>query len=422
MRASAARQEALPSHEILLADYVERLARHLPGRRALHVHLSKLQPQNRRDHHIRIALNSFEPLVKRFDGQLFLLGSSDIVVVLKGATADELDEAVVRLRYFFSDDPLAAQEPEGESGDTPFCTRFDLATDYGALKRLSERVLRLADERKKQHRGSRNRAIGLSEEDAPRQPITPGRLGRLEESLAAMDISTLLRRQPICAIMPGAAPKLVFNELYVSIPDLRRRVMPDVDLVADKWLFQRLTLMLDQRLLATLPALEQGIATAVSVNVNIATLLSPQFLAFDNRFRAMTQKTVVFELQPADLFSDIASFMFVRDFLRERGYRVCLDGMNHLSFPLIRRDKLGVDLEKILWIADIDQDAQESRRQRFERAVREAGAARVILCHCDSPRAIEFGQSLGVTMFQGRYVDRLVTGSVGAEQGGKPVA
>jgi hypothetical protein len=68
-----------PSAEYALFDYAERLDKHRRGRVAIHIHLSKLQPHNRREHHIRIATNTFESLVKYFDGQLFVLKNNDII-------------------------------------------------------------------------------------------------------------------------------------------------------------------------------------------------------------------------------------------------------------------------------------------------------------------------------------------------------
>ena len=59
--------------ETLLLDYTRRLARYPLGRRAIVIHLSRLRPDNRRAHHIRIAANTFEALVKQFDGQIFVL-------------------------------------------------------------------------------------------------------------------------------------------------------------------------------------------------------------------------------------------------------------------------------------------------------------------------------------------------------------
>ena len=46
-------------------------------------------------------------------------------------------------------------------------------------------------------------------------------------------------------------------------------------------------------------------------------------------------------------------------------------------------------------------------------AIAAAGEARVILYGCDSARAIGCGHSLGVTLFQGNYVDTLLKSPAG---------
>ena len=51
-----------PSQEYLLLDYLQRLGRSVEGRMAVHIHLSRLRPQNRQEHHVRIAATTFESL------------------------------------------------------------------------------------------------------------------------------------------------------------------------------------------------------------------------------------------------------------------------------------------------------------------------------------------------------------------------
>ena len=118
---------------------------------------------------------------------------------------------------------------------------------------------------------------------------------------------------------------------------------------------------------------------------------------------------MVVEFQPLDVFADLGSYLFARDFVRERGYKVCLDALTYLTFPIMHRDELGLDLQKIHWSADIVADARAERREALREAVRRAGPARVILCRCDDQTALDFGKSIGVSLFQGRHVDRLVT-------------
>jgi hypothetical protein len=205
----------------------------------------------------------------------------------------------------------------------------------------------------------------------------------------------------------------IYNEIYVSIADLRRQVMPDVDLTANRWLFQHFTETLDRGLLGLLPRMESSTPTAISVNVNVSTLLSPQFQAFHEEFRKKTGKVIVFELQLADVYSDIGSYLFARDFVHERGYRVCLDGLSPLVFPCVARDRLGLDLEKIVWAPSIENDVPAAQREFLRAAIVAAGPSRVILCRCDNDAAIKFGQSVGITLFQGRYVDKLLADASG---------
>src|SRR3989304_3861741 len=92
------------TQESLLLDYVHRLDSHKAGRKAVHVHLSRLQPFNRREHHVRIAANTFEPLIKLHEGQLFVLKNSDLFFFYKTAAQIDVETSLLRLRFLFSDD------------------------------------------------------------------------------------------------------------------------------------------------------------------------------------------------------------------------------------------------------------------------------------------------------------------------------
>ena len=407
--ASAATRQQQVSHEEILADYARRLQHHLPGRRAVHLHLSRLSVVNRREHHLRVAVGAWEGLLKKFDGQLFQLGNNDIVVVTKGASVAEIDQVVLKLRFLFSEDPLA--EGSGESADRTFCTWYELTREYQRFVAMAQDMLA----RKKAGYAqdiAREAAVHLEKSgptyQAPKQPLDPSRLARLEQGLGSMDLSTMVRRQPVCLVIPNAPPTPVFQEVFVAIAELTKRLMPDVDLASDRWLFQRLTQTLDYRVLSVLPDLEAKERLSSSLNLNVATALSPQFQAFEKKLRFATQKTMVAELQVVDVFGDVGTFIFARDFLRDRGWRICLDGLNYLTFPLLAKSELGFDLHKVIWSPELDGEVQEQRRRKFQQTVEAVGADKVVLCRCDSQRAIEFGQSMGIRLFQGRLLDAML--------------
>src|SRR3546814_14185496 len=78
------------------------------------------------------------------------------------------------------------------------------------------------------------------------------------------------------------------------------------------------------------------------LNINIASVLSQRFLEFDARLDKTRRNTIVIELQKVDIFADLARYLFTREFLLDRGYRICLDGLTALSLPFIDRQKLEI--------------------------------------------------------------------------------
>lgn len=405
---SRKQNDRLPQHEDLLLDYAERLERHVAGRRAVHVHLSLLRSHNRRQHHLRIAAGNFDALIARHDGQCFQLQNGDLIVVVKDCSVAQIDEVILKLRYLFSDDPLAQDEEEDDGSQLRFCSWYELAQDYGRFVALARRMHDLAHSIAASGGVGEGEGEGAAEEEAPREPLDPDRLGKLEKAIRGSDVSTLMRRQAVCLIARGQSPKPVFNEIYVSIEELRRRVLPEVNLTASRWLFMHLTEALDLRLLKALPELEADVKLSTSLNLNVNTLLSEQFLSFDRLLRHYTKKSMIVELQLSDVFSDFGSYQFAREFARDRGYKICIDGLTHLSLPMVRRDELDADMLKMIWSPDLLEDTDRKRRARIREAIDRSGASRVVLCRCDNQHAIAFGESVGITMYQGRYVDRLV--------------
>ncbi|MBV8653618.1 MAG: EAL domain-containing protein [Alphaproteobacteria bacterium] len=406
-------RKASQEHELL--EQMHRLMKFRAGRRAIHMHLSRLRPSNKRPDRIRIAVNTFEFLVRHFEGQIFALSNSDIVFVCNGGDIGALDDAVMRIRHLFGGDPLT-QDFDGQA-ESRFCSWYDLGRQYDDFLVVTQQ---LAEEDRR--RSQRLSAIaGPAEQKPPElQPLNPRQLSELIDAIERADLSNMMRRQAICGLPAGATPQPMFRELYISIDQLRSIVMPDYNITADRWLFQHLTRTLDVRMLQLLSKNDdRAISASYSININVATLLSDRFLAFDAGLSAATRGTIVFELQPIDVFADLGAFMFARDFVKERGYRVCLDGVTNLTLPFVDRERLGIDLVKIIW----QQDALAASRDEHLRELRDFvtgfGKASTILCRCDSEAAIAVGRALGIGLFQGHHVDRLLLngGSYAGQEG-----
>ena len=395
--------------ESQLLAYVRRLERDHDWR-VVHLHLSALKPHNRRDYQLRIAAREFEGLLGKLKSELFQASNGDIFFLWNGGAVADVDPVVLRLRYLFSDDPLAnLDEDQGEGNpeflighhndpriEPPrFCSWFDLNREYDTFCFHLDRYLEALNQQR-----AGDGAMGR------REPLDPARLTRLEGSLASMDLSGLIRRQTVCALLPHTGPQPLFAEVHVALRELADSLMPGVDLTADTWLFQRLAESLDRRLLSCLVKEDRGATPgAISVNLRLATLLSPEFLKFDHDYRRRTSAPVIIELQLIDIFAELGAYLFIREFARDHGYLMCIDGLHYLHLPLIDRKRLGADLVKVVWSADLLDALNEARREELKSAIKRAGVDRVILCRCDSLEAIRWGQSLGIRLFQGHYVD-----------------
>jgi len=401
MRANA--QTAPMSQEAALLDFARRLRKFKAGRRAVHVRLSQLRPYNRRDQHLRIAATTFDRLVANYEAAVFRMFNDDLVVICNGASVADIDQSILHLRFLFADDPMLKTE---ERGYLPFCEWYDLSTNYEAILRMAQDMV---DARARHDAEAADTPPLAAKERPPSTPLDPASLAVLKSAISQADLTTMILRQPICAVTIDRKPEPIFVEIYTSIESLRRTLMPDVDLHANNWLFQDLTRDLDRRMIAYLAYNDDDmLRRSFSLNMNVSTLLSTEFLEFDKAHNN-GKRSIIIELQLTDIFADLSSYFFARDFLRERGYRFCLDAITHLSLPLIDRDHLGFDLVKIFWNADLVDHLSGQGGDQLKQAAHRVGPERLIMARCDSEQALDVGDMLGITLYQGHLLEEMLT-------------
>jgi len=383
-------QEIVTS-ESLLFDTAERVGRIREGRQALHLHLSQLLPQNREDARIRIAFRMFESMVDMFRGQMFLLTNNDIVLICKDARLADLDAIVYKLRALFSKDPLTYSE--GDDGVDRFVTFYDLEMEYDTFfavcaDLVAQSKKRVADAR-----------------TAPQVvPLDSRNLARVLERISGTDIGGVVRRQPCIRFVDKTHAEVAFQEFYMSIGDLQKILAPDVNILANRWLFQHLSQVLDLRVLSVL---QDGgfrkLPTAFSVNLNVATVETPVFQQFEAAVRG--KAGILVEFQLVDIFNNLDTFFRVRDRLRRNGHKTVLDGMSPITLQFIDAELYEVDFVKVAWTADMADDVVTAD---VLNSLRPVGFDHVILSRCDTEASIEWGLHQGFRHFQGRFLDTMV--------------
>jgi EAL domain-containing protein (putative c-di-GMP-specific phosphodiesterase class I) len=398
------------AHLIELLQLVEENSQ---GWQAIAFHFSLLLEHYRSEYQLKIATNLMNDLLGDRDGAIYLCDDATIYVVVRNFPRQITEKMIFQLRYLFMDDPLAYT---AEGDENPgFSTIYDIESQWQDFMNLCKR--RLITRVRQSQGGIPRAAAAVVAGETPPPPITKSELkaftatnlAAIEREMRDIDLTVTIRRQPICAALPETNIRTVFDEIYINISHLRQSMGIEVDLMSNRWLFKYLTQILDER---TLDMVQRNplrfLSTPISLNLNIPTLLSTRFTEFDAAIKPSSKGSIVLEMQVSDVFADMAGFLLAKDVVQKLGYRVCLDGVTELSLPHIDRQRLGFDLVKLIWNSDHQQDAKSAKNIALADAIRRAGNNRVILTRCDNKQAVEYGQALGITLFQGRYLDSVV--------------
>lgn len=246
---------------------------------------------------------------------------------------------------------------------------------------------------------------------AARRPLDGATLAAAERALAMVDLAPFLRRQTICRLAPepGAAPEPLWEERRVSLPEVGAALLPRTDLAAAPRLAHRLRRALDRRLLTELARPEElrDLRRPLLLPLALESVTAEAFLRFDALFPSdlRAEGGLAVALPAEDALRDPAGYAFARDFLRLRGHRVVLDLPDLALAALLPAPRARFDL---LRLAGVSAPPAAGRAA----AVLRPGAAppiepgRAVLAGVERPSAIAWGWEMGITLFQGRLIER----------------
>ncbi len=418
------------SAEVRLTQMLADLRVQPTGWVAIHFHLELLLDEYKSEYQVKIALNLINDLLKSHEGFIFLMNDNSIMVLCNKMEMVLQEKLIFQLRYLFMDDPLSYSESGLENPD--FCTVYEVKHNWQAFNEICTRYMGMVARRAPLAHQQLNVPVAdlsafpaafAAIESVPMLEVgqqqrrvpsleTPemnvSRLAVLENNLRMTDLHAAIRRQPVCAVFPDMTVRRFFDELYMSMAHLRRALHSDVDFLSNRWLFRYITQILDARMIELIKINPpRYIDSAVSLNFNVETLLSSRFSEFDAAIPPAKKISIVLEVPVVDAFSDMGAYSLAVTEMQKLGYRVCLDGLTTASFPSIR-DALGADLVKVQWNGELNSDTDSYSYNAMMEAVANTGSNRVILCRCDNRKAIEFGHALGISLFQGRFIDTVL--------------
>ncbi len=353
------------------------------GRHVLLVRADLLPPRLTQPHHLRLARAALDPLMTAERARAHDLPDGRMAISWRGNAPAPLQQSLTALEHLFGDGFHI-----GTAALQSLVRLFDLPENGTELLAAAG----LAEEAAPAPHLRRAASAALP---PPLVPLDIATLSAMEEQLASADMARFARRKPVCRLDDGHV-RLVWEKRCLSISELTATLAPGRSAQADPWLFRRLTRVLDRRMLAMLSAPhELRGAGPFSLNLNVGSVLSPEFLRFDAAVPNALQGSVVLDLSPADVLADPAAFTFARGFAHARGYRLQLRGVTAALLPLLRLPKMELDYVQLRWSPGL---------VGIDPALLQAGTARWVLGRADEPAALRWGQDQGINLFQGRAV------------------
>jgi len=368
--AAAPVEEVARQHGVELLRLVAESVTSGTPRQALTVHLSRLPPGLSKPHHLRLARAALDPLAGVDRAQLFELPGMDLVMIWRGDADAALRASRDGIAHLFTGDLL----PQPDS-----------LIETLLLPRDARRLCDIAA-------ANLDRALPDRTSRPAGEPLDTAALAALEARLASCDLTSFARRRAVCGNDGDGGLALRWERRVLSVAALSEALLPGRSMRADPWLFRRLTRTLDQRMLTLLAAPgELREAGPFSLDLNVASILAPEFLRFDAALPALLRGHVVIDLLAADVLADPAMFVFARDFARARHYRLLLRGVEAALLPVLPLERLGLDLLELRWRPSLDDD--------LGNALGDPG--RIVLAHADTAAAIAWGRTQRIALFQG---------------------
>lgn len=398
------------SKNIPIIDYIDSLNLSTSSYIALCLNTNKLKNQNEASLQRQALSETLANICKKINSKNFSLPNKTSIIIFEKQHLDEVISTLLKMSFVFSDEPI--MQNIADINNSEFINPFKLPEKIDDLKELISVSMSTTINKSKDFVNPALLNTGLTNtQTAPKKfkkSLSPSILTKLQSILNSTDFASLIRRQSICAIIGKSTPQVLFDEVFVSIPDMRDTFLPDVDLITNPWLFQALTETLDKGVLNNISRREDSFLTSnFSLNLNIETILSDTFLEFDNNINPQVRSTIVLEVQLVDIFSDMRAYNLAKTLAHSRGYKICIDGITVDKIKYLNQTAFEADFIKVIWAPNLKETLE--KEDHFSHYDNKSQRAKFIICRVDDNEAIEVGNDLGINFYQGRYVQKILS-------------
>ncbi len=415
-----------------MLEYAKQLKRHSKDRTALVIQLSALEKQFQASYYRQLVAQHLRKLVARFaDSRMFGMPNADSIIILNGAKPDDIEPTLIQIRRELSDSMIVKNLDPVQCTSDAFIGWYPLERDYkffieiassytntGAapLRPAAPRIPRQntgSDSYEKtstsspsMRKGTRTVTIEMPDAQTKRsgRALDTTSLRQLIDGLKTVDVSNLLRRQQVMAVVKGGqAP--VFTTRFIPLDVVREILLPDVDIESNLWFRGYIMEFLSERILASGHSMGDAKTMAASIHVSAASVVGQSFDIFDKGIGNTPRSQFIIEMSLSDMLEDPVRFKKAADKLGQKGFKFCINEIEPLAFLLMKADSMKADFVKIRLRNDSAiYDFSASERRQMIEMVSKIGREHVILSGVDDQKSLREGTSLGITLFQGQAI------------------
>lgn len=354
-------------------------------------HASKLMIYNRQQHHLNKMMEDINQIFSSNNGKAFLLLNNDLLCIVEKTTQLTVERQISQFKRTIPSDPLLIVDAHKRE---LFVTTFDLGSTW---RDFCVQISEIQDNPLYSAR------LSSSDSSNTGALITTGidieTLNLIESVLKQSDMSNFIRRQYVFWFDGINTYKQLSQHFYISLMELQKSLNVSESLTGNAWLFKQITFYLDRQMLKNLPnLLNQKVKYSSSINLNLRTLVTPYFHAFISKAIDSSNLTIYFDLVDVIAHPDV--LLYAEELLRPHKIRIGINNIQSNHFKYINMPHFPIDVFKMdacLNLSKLKEPIKEIIGQRGDNSV--------ILHRCDSEEQVKAGYSLGIRIFEGKYLD-----------------
>lgn len=356
--------------------------------------LSKLKIRRDNREHIGIAANILKDSMKSSAGDIYVFNDGDIIVVNQSGNLKEIQESVYQIKYLFSDDPIVSND----NTDNALCKVYDSLHEWdNFIKICEQKVAEAANDNLFLKSKYRN------------EPLLKIISNQIEECLYDLNWDKLIKSYSISTNPRFSNFSKIIDHICYDKNHLKILMSQSADMMENPYLLSFIEEYIQLRIMIKVLHLISQQADKVFLwELSLNTINSEEFNLFDQALTYNQKRNLIINIHIGEIFSDLVSYYETAERLSELGYRICIYGLDNISFLQIDRNLLQSDLLMLKWEGSVKKQSYDDLHNELKNKIKISGSSRIILSQCIGSKSLDIGTSLGINLYEGEYIERFL--------------